>query len=95
MEISGNKLKFNIGDKVKKSYRDDETIYEIDQIKYHQKRWIYHLKEWQGWKAEVNLMGVKYMTYEIVITVLDERIAELCKENIEHKTGYNCEIRRG
>ena len=35
------------------------------------------------------------MTYEIVITVLDERIAGLCKDNIEHKTGYHCEIRIG
>lgn len=35
------------------------------------------------------------MTYEIVITVLDERIAELCKENIEYKTGYHCDIRGG
>ena len=34
------------------------------------------------------------MTYEIVVTVLDERIAELCSKNIEKKTGYNCEIRK-
>lgn len=42
------------------------------------------------------LRGVsEQMTCEIVITVLDRRIAELCKENIEHKTGYHCEIREG
>ena len=35
------------------------------------------------------------MTYEIVITVLDKRIAELCAKNIEHKTGYHCDIRIG
>jgi len=34
------------------------------------------------------------MTYEIVVTVLDERIAELCSKNIEKKTGYHCEIRK-
>ena len=33
------------------------------------------------------------MTYEIVITVLDKRIAELCSKNIEKKTGYHCDIR--
>ena len=31
------------------------------------------------------------MTYEIVITVLDERIANLSAKNIETKLGYHCE----
>ena len=34
------------------------------------------------------------MTYEIVVTVLDERIAVLCSINIEKKTGYHCDIRK-
>ena len=33
------------------------------------------------------------MKYELVITVLDERIAGIVKENIESKTNYHCELR--
>lgn len=35
---------------------------------------------------------VQMMTFEIVITVVDERIAKLCAKKIEHMLGYNCEI---
>lgn len=33
------------------------------------------------------------MPYEIIVTVLDKRIAELCTAKIEMTTGYNCTIR--
>jgi len=33
------------------------------------------------------------MEYEIVITVVDERVAGLVKDNIENKLNYHCDIR--
>lgn len=48
---------FEIGDTVKLSYCDDNTIYTIDKVNVDQHcNMIYHLNGCQGWKAEVNLV---------------------------------------
>ena len=55
MNIEG---KYTVGDEVQLSYCDDRTVYEIDMLKVHRGRWIYHLRDAQGWSAEINLMDV-------------------------------------
>jgi hypothetical protein len=47
--------KFKAGDKVKKTYTDDKTVYEISLRVFNNNRYIYKLKDVQGWKEEVNL----------------------------------------
>ena len=48
----------NVGDKVRLSYCDDPTVYEIDRVLNRNGGKIYHLRDVQGWKAEVNIMAV-------------------------------------
>ena len=48
-----------VGDKVRLSYCDDDTIYTVDQIQLDRhNNMIYHLKGCQGWKAAINLITV-------------------------------------
>lgn len=48
-------IPMDVGDKVKLTYTDDLTVYEIDKKVLHKDNWIYHLKGVQGWKAEINI----------------------------------------
>ena len=47
-----------VGDKVQLTYCDYDTIYEIDKVLTRDFQKTFHLKDLQGWKAEVNLMAV-------------------------------------
>ena len=47
-----------VGDKVRLSYCDDPTVYEIDRVLLRNGSKIYHLRDVQGLKAEGNLMAV-------------------------------------
>jgi len=48
----------NVGDKVRLTYCDDPTVYEIDRVLIGGGLKRYHLRDVQGWKAECNIMTV-------------------------------------
>lgn len=51
-------MMYNVGDKVRLTFSDDPTVYEIDRVLTRDFQKIYHLMDVQGWKAECNIMAV-------------------------------------